>query len=346
MSWIVTLIIAVLVFGCFIFVHETGHFVMARVFHVTVNEFSIGMGPKIFSHASKKSGTVYSLRLLPFGGFVSMAGEDEESDDENAFCKKKVWQRLLITVAGCVMNLILGVILVVAMVCSSEALGTNVVHSFKEENSATYSAGLRENDRITVVDGTPVHTSTELVYEVMRKGVEKIDITVVRDGESIVLNDVEFPTVVSDGILFGSVDFYVYSEAKTFSNVVKQSFWQSVSSIKMIWDSLFDLVTGRYGFEHVSGPVGTTEQIGKAASQGGYSFLYICAIISLNLGVFNLLPVPALDGGRVFFLIIEMIRRKPINPKYEGYIHAVGLALLLLLMVVVTYKDIVKLFVG
>lgn len=346
MSFVITLIIAVLVFGCFIFVHETGHFVMARAFNVTVNEFSIGMGPKILSRTSKKNGTVYSVRLLPFGGFVSMAGEDEESDDANAFCKKRVWQRLLITVAGCVMNLILGVILVFAMVCSSEALGTNVIHSFREENSITYSSGLRVNDRIVVVDGTPVHTSNELVYEVMRKGVEKIDVTVVRDGKKIVLDDVEFPTTVNDGIAFGGIDFYVYSEAKNFANIVKQSFWQSVSSIKMIWESLFDLVTGRYGIEHVSGPVGTTEQIGKAASQGGYSFLYICSIISLNLGVFNLLPVPALDGGRVFFQLIEMIRRKPINPKYEGYIHAVGLALLLILMVIVTFKDIVKLFAG
>ncbi|MGN1082156.1 MAG: site-2 protease family protein, partial [Candidatus Avispirillum sp.] len=167
---------------------------------------------------------------------------------------------------------------------------------------------------------------------------------VVRDGEKTVIEDVEFPQISEQGVAFGDADFYVYGQERTFTNLVKHSFYRSTYTVRMIWESLYDLVTGRYGIEAVSGPVGVTEALTEAAQTGSYNFIYLVVVISMNLGVMNLLPVPALDGGRFVFLLIEAVRRKPINPKVEGVIHTAGLALLMLLMIFICVKDVIKLF--
>lgn len=337
-----TIVIAILIFGLLILIHEGGHFLFARLFHVTVNEFAIGMGPKVLSHTSKKSGIAYSLRLLPFGGFVSMAGEDEECDDENAFCKKPVWQRMIITAAGAAMNLITGILVMGILVAAAKNLPSTVIYQFTEDNvSAQY--GLMEEDRITAVDGTPVHTANELVYEVMRKGVEPIDITVRRQGKTIVLEDVVFPTITESGETFGNIDFYVYSEPKTPMSVLKHAFFRSGSTIKMIWESLYDLVTGRYGMNAVGGPVAVTEAMSEAASEGIADLVYLSVVISMNLGIMNLLPLPALDGGRLLFQIIEAIFRRPVPRHIEAYVHFAGIIVLMALMVMITFKDIIGL---
>jgi len=337
-----TIVIAILIFGLLILIHEGGHFLFARLFHVTVNEFAIGMGPKVLSHTSKKSGIAYSLRLLPFGGFVSMAGEDEECDDENAFCKKPVWQRMIITAAGAAMNLITGILVMGILVAAAKNLPSTVIYQFTEDNiSAQY--GLMEEDRITVVDGTPVHTANELVYEVMRKGVEPIDITVRRQGKTVVLEDVVFPTITESGETFGNIDFYVYSEPKTPASVLKHAFFRSGSTIKMIWESLYDLVTGRYGMNAVGGPVAVTEAMSEAASEGIADLVYLSVVISMNLGIMNLLPLPALDGGRLLFQIIEAIFRRPVPRHIEAYVHFAGIIVLMALMVMITFKDIIGL---
>ena len=307
----VYIIAAILIFGLLIFIHEGGHFLFARLFKVTVNEFSIGMGPKLISKKSKKSGIAYSLRAFPIGGFVSMAGEDEESDDPNALGKKPVWQRIIIVAAGAVTNLV---------------------------------AGLMTGDKIVEVQGRNVHIADELIYEIMRLGVEPVDLTVERDGKEIVLEDVQFPTTSSQGIAFGDADFYVYGQERTFGNLMRHSFYKSTYTVRMIWESLYDLVSGRYGIEAVSGPVGVTEALTEAAQTGAYSFIYLVVVISMNLGVVNLLPLPALDGGRLVFLIIEGIRRKPVSPKVENVIHTAGLAILMLLMIFICVKDVIKLF--
>ena len=343
---LVTILIAIVIFGSLILIHECGHFMTARMFGVGINEFSIGMGPKIISKISKKSGTAYSLRLLPIGGYVSMKGEDEDVSDPDSFSSKPAWQRMIIIIAGSVMNILLGLILVIVMVLSSKNLGSTVIYKFTSDDAVSAESGLEENDRIVKVGNTSVHTLTELAYEIMHDGTEPIDVTVIRNGEKIVISDVVFPTAVSSGIVIGDLDFYVYEEAKTPLNVLKQSFFQSVSYIKMIWESLFDLVTGKYGMEQMSGPVGITKEIGSAASAGAVNLLYLCAVIALNLGFVNMLPLPALDGGRFFFILIELIRGKPIKPKYEGYVHLAGMVLLLVLMVIITFGDIRKLITG
>jgi len=200
-------------------------------------------------------------------------------------------------------------------------------------------------DRVTHVNGTRVFTGNELVYEILNDGYEPVDLTVVRNGETVELNDVLFPSLVSEGITFGSADFRVYAEQKSFGNILKHSFSRSVSTVKMIFDQLGDMIGGRYGLNAVSGPVGVTEGMVTAAKSGATDFLYLVIVITVNLGVFNLLPIPALDGGRLLFLVVEGVTRKPVNKNIEGYIHFVGLMLLLLLMVLIFCKDIAGLFV-
>jgi regulator of sigma E protease len=305
------------------------------------------MGPTIVSWRSKKYDTKYGLRLLPIGGFVSMEGEDDESESENAFGKKSVWKRMLIVAAGPVMNLLLGFLLMTVLVFSQEPLVGTTIAEFTEE--ATSNQLLQVGDEIVRVDGVRVHTGNDMVYEIMNQGYEPIEIEVIRDGKKMRLEGVTFPTMEDSGVTFGNYDFYVYAEPTNLPNLLKHAWFRSISTVKMVYDSLFGLLSGRYGMEAVSGPVGTGQVIGDAVeadrkNENSHYLLYLCSLITINLGLFNLLPIPALDGGRLFFQLIELIRRKPINRKYEGYIHAAGMVLLLLFMVFITFKDIIKLF--
>lgn len=335
--------IALLVFGILIFIHELGHFVFARLFRVSINEFSIGMGPKVIKKRSKKSGIAYSLRLLPIGGYVSMVGEDERSDDPNAFGNKKVWQRIVITVAGAFMNVILGFVLMFIIVFATKSLASTTIYDFTTD-AVSFEYGLAKGDRITKVNGTSVNTGNSLFYEVMHDGGVPIDFTVIRDGEEILIEKVEFKRETEQGVTLGSPDFIVYSEDATFLNLMKHSFSRSVLTVKMVWDSIVDLISGKFGVEAVSGPVGTTSVIGDAASQGISNLAYIVCVITINLGIMNLLPFPALDGGRLIFLLIELVSRRKIKPEIEGYINLAGIVFLFGLMILITFKDILGLF--
>ena len=354
-----TIIIALLIFGFLIFIHELGHYLFARLFHVTIREFAIGMGPKLFTRTSGKTGIAYSLRALPIGGFVSMVGEDEESEDPDAFHRKPVWQRILITIAGASMNILVGVLVMGFLVMAQDMLPSTTIAKFQEPAAvtetaegevatpvtpSTETAGLQVGDTIIRVGHSRVHIANELVYEVMRRGWEPLDITVIRDGTVMVIPDVQFPTFYESGTIFGNVDFYVLGEDVNPATVLKHSFFRATSTIKMIWESLYDMLTGRYGVESVSGPVGVTEALGEAASEGAEDLIYLAVVISMNLGVMNLLPFPALDGGRLFFQLIELVRRKPVKRELEGMIHFAGLVLLMILFVVITFKDIMNLF--
>ncbi|MBQ8641185.1 MAG: site-2 protease family protein [Clostridia bacterium] len=340
-----------------IFIHELGHYLFARLFHVTIREFAIGMGPKLFTRVSPKTGIAYSLRALPIGGFVSMVGEDEASEDPNAFNRKPVWQRILITIAGASMNVLVGVLVMSFLVMSQDMLPSTTIARFQEVTAAaeeetadgepsvisTEEAGLRVGDTIIKIGPARVHIANDMVYEVMRRGWEPLDVTVIRDGETIVVPQVQFPVFTESGTLFGNVDFYVLGEEVNPATVLKHSFYRATSTIKMIWESLYDMITGRYGVESVSGPVGVTEALGEAASEGAEDLIYLAVVISMNLGIMNLLPFPALDGGRLLFQLIELVRRKPVRPEIEGMVHFAGLVLLMILFVVITFKDIMSL---
>ena len=331
-----------LVFGVMIFIHEAGHFFTARACGITVKEFAIGMGPKLFSWTSKKYGTMHSVRLLPIGGYVSMEGEDEDSADENAFCNKPVWKRMLVVAAGPFMNVVLGVLLTLIVVLSQGPLGSTVIAEFNENSMS--SEKLMVGDEIVKVDGTLVFTGNEVMYEIMNQGYEPIDIVVKRNGEKITVENVTFGTLTEQGVSFGDMDFKVKREAKSFLNVIKQTATRSASTVKMVYDSLIGMITGRFGMDAVSGPVGVAQTVGDAAKTDFVGFLYIGAILTMNLGVFNFIPFPALDGGRFLLLCIEAVRRKPIDKKIEGYINATGLIILFGFMIFVTCKDILNLF--
>lgn len=354
-STVFYILIALLIFGSLVLIHELGHFLVARAFRVTVNEFSIGMGPKIVSRVAKKSGIRYSLRMLPIGGYVSMAGENEASDDVNAFSNKKVWQRILVVLAGPAMNILLGFLSMFLMVSLTVAngspLASTTVAQF-QDGAESSKYGLMIDDEILKVGNVYVHTGDEVVYEIMNN--TKIvndryattDLLVMRDGQRVKLENVVFPILKDDqtGVVFGNYDFKFYGIQGDFGTLCKNAFWRSLSTVKMIWDSLIDLVTGRYGLNAMSGPVGITKQIGTAVKSGGTTLLYLFTVITMNLGVFNLIPFPALDGGQLFFLLIEGVRRRPLKQEVIGTINFVGISLLLLLMVFVTIKDVIGLF--
>lgn len=341
---ILYIVIALLVFGLLIFIHEGGHFLAARLCGVTVKEFAIGMGPKIFARTSKKSGTRYALRLLPVGGFVSMDGEDEDSENSNAFCNKSVPKRMLIVIAGAFMNILLGFILMFVLVFSQKTLISNKIGAFNE--NAMSEGKLMVGDTVVKVDGTRVHTGNEVVYEIMNKGDKPIDIVVIRDGERVTVEEVSFPNFSDSGVIFGDCDFRMYADEETFGNYIKHSYFRSVSTVKMVFDSLINLVSGKYGMEAVSGPVGVTEVVGEAAQSSLPTLLYVITVISINLGVFNLLPFPALDGGRFAFLALEGVRGKPVDKRIEAYVNFAGLIILFTFMAFVTFKDVIKLITG
>lgn len=357
MDTIITILLTVLAFGTLILIHELGHFLFARLFRVTVNEFSIGMGPRLFSWVSKKSGIKYSVAALPIGGFVAMAGEEREegdggssvNDDPNSFDKKPTWQRFIITIAGALVNILAGFIAMI-VVTSFATRGSTVVGEFyspeeceKYNITVTSDEYLMVNDEIVKINGksTPIYET--LRYEVMRRGTGPVDVTVIRDGEEITLHNVYFPIESHEGELFGRLDFKVYAKEKTFFGVLADSWKNLWLNVRMVWESLFDLISGRYSLGAVSGPVGISSAIGEAASYGFISFLNLVAIISINLGVMNLLPIPALDGGRLITIIIEMISGQKLPPKLENIINAVGLILLLTLSVVIMFKDVFQL---
>ncbi len=358
MNAFITVISAVLVFGFLIFIHEFGHYIFARIFKVTITDFSIGMGPRLLSYTSKKTNIRYSLSALPIGGYVAMSGETiaEEGTEEyeawkndpNTFDKKPAWQRFIITAAGAVINIIAGFLAVMIISFFINIGGTTVAKTYTPEELGTdisTQGVLLVGDEIVSVDGKKVNIADELSYEIMRRGIEPIDIVVIRGGEKITLENVVFPSVTDSGQTFGQIDFKVYAEEKNFASVMKYSWAKSCLIVRMCWESIIDLFTGRYTFAAVSGPVGISSAIGQAASAGFINLLYIVALISINLGLMNLIPFPALDGGRLFTVTAEMITRKRIPPKVEGMINFVGLALLLGLSAVILVKDVIQLII-
>ncbi len=339
---------AIVFFGIIIASHEFGHFAMAKLFGVKVNQFAIGMGPKLWK--KQKGETEYSLRLFPIGGFCAMEGEDGESEDERAFYKKKVWQRMLIVAAGAIVNLILGILIVMAMLCQEDLIGTPQINQFYPD-AVTQQYGLEAKDVILKINGRHVYSQYDMGFLLSRDKDNTVDFVVRRGGEKIAVNGVKFDTRVDeDGNETMVYDFIIVGVEPSFLRVLEYGARESLSMARIIWISLFDLVTGTYGFKDLSGPIGTVGMIAQVTQESAKTdltpILTILSLISINIGIFNLLPIPALDGGRLFFLFIEAIFRKPINRKYEGWIHAVGLVLLMALMLAISFSDILKLIRG
>ena len=409
MNTLLYLVLTLVLLSIMVVIHELGHFLFAKLFKVTVLEFSIGMGPAIFTTKNKRkknksdtheiadefhshqspnpdfqnansdengendpsvhitnvdasrteeeqdNKTAFSIRALPIGGYVSMAGEDEASTDVNAFCNKPVWQRFIITVAGPVMNILLGFLCMFSLVgveciqtynaTGKSYFASNTIYEFREDSvSDKCEEPLMAGDKVIKVDGIRVHTGNELVYEIINSGFESIDLVVIRNGETVTLHDVSFPVEEISGVKYGNYDFIMLAEKANVGTVAKHAFFRSFSTIKVITDSLGDLIKGRYGAEAVSGPIGMAGAVGEATKSGIDSLIYLFTLITMNLGVFNLLPLPALDGGRIIFLIIEGIIRRPVKKEFEQAVNTAGIMILLALMLLVTFKDIANLF--
>ena len=354
LSTLFYLALTLLLMGVLIFVHELGHYLTARACNVTIYEFSLGMGKRLAGFTSKKTGIQYSLRLLPIGGYVAMAGEDEtkegEEDDPNAFNKKNVWQRILILVAGAGMNVLTGALAMLILVSGMSMAGYKLPSTTVAEfavGASSYVTGLETGDKILKVDGVRVHTGYDLSYEIMFNGYKPVELLVEREGQQVVLQNVVFPSGIEDGIELGDMDFYVLADETNLTNVLKTTLYRSTSSIKMVFDSIYGIATGRFTLASMSGPIGVSSAVADVASQpmAGWNILYLFALIAMNLGVMNMLPIPALDGGRVFFRIIEILRfGKPINPKFEATVHGVGMTILLMLTAVIALKDLFAIF--
>ncbi len=380
---VLKILAALFIFGIIIMVHEWGHFLVAKWMKVRVNEFAIGMGPKLVSWG--KGETRYSLRLFPIGGFCAMEGEDDgaptpaamggnadrdATDTENgatvtesdngSFAEKPVWRRILIVVAGATMNLILGFLVLFCTFAFCQTKAANGKAYFNSttiaelpEDSPAYETGLRVGDTVLRVNGKRIATDMDLSMLMQSDEDGVLSMVVRRDGEKVTLPAVKFRLATDEesGTRYLIYDFKVQGIERNAWTTLKQAGKMEYSMTVMVWRSLGDLLSGRYGLNDLSGPVGTVDYIGDAVSQavtldGLRTLLTLVALITINVGVFNLLPLPALDGGRLLFLIIEGVTRKKIPAKYEGIVHFIGLLLLFALMIVVTFSDIRKLITG
>ena len=366
MSFLITLIAALFVFSAVIAIHEFGHFTVAKLCGIQVNEFSIGMGPAIWKKIHK--GTQYSLRALPVGGYVALEGEESPESQQAEAAREDpalenpippeqrtgkslneapVWQRMLVMAAGAFMNFVLGfVVLLVLLSARNEPITSRVIYEVKE-GALCGQTGLQAGDEVIAVNGRRCFVANDMVYELMRTESYQADFTVKRNGQTVELPNVQFDTWKDEqGETHMSLGFTVYGIEKTPLNVLKEAGNSVLYYGRIIFTSLIDLVRGRESINDLSGPVGIVTAIGQAASYGWEDLLELLVLITINLGIFNLLPFPALDGGKIVFLLIEGVTGYVVPEKIQGSLTVAAFALLFGLMIFATYNDIIRLITG
>ncbi len=346
-----SILFAILLFSFLVFIHELGHFAAAKASGVQVNEFALFMGPALWK---KQVGeTLYSIRLIPMGGYCAMEGEDEDSDNPKSFQKAAWWKRLIILVAGAAMNFLFGVILMVLVYLPVQQVVEPVIDYFEPYATVDDGAGLREGDRILEMDGEKIYVYSDFSMMLSLNPGEVHDLVVERDGQKVVLNDfrMEKHEVVDENgntqQLFG-LNFTL--KELDFAGKLEYAWAQCRDTVRLVRLSLEMLFSGQAGLQDMSGPVGIVQQMSQVTDSAQsrmealLNLLYYGAFIAINLAVMNLLPIPALDGGRVVGLllttVVEAVTRKKINPKYEGYLHGAGMVFLLGLMAIIMFKDI------
>ena len=357
---ILSIVLTILLFGALIAIHEFGHFLAAKSLGVRVNEFAIGMGPQLLSRT--RGETTYSLRAFPIGGFCAMEGEEEDSDDPRSFSAKPAWKKFLILVAGPFMNFLAGFLIILLLFTVAGTPSLAVVTGFMSGAEDIAQTGLQPGDQFYRIDGHRIYFHSDALLYLSRAG-ETVEVVVLRGGRVVDLGAISLPyrtlTDEATGELVQKRGIYVgQAQEAGVLQVLSSAWYQSIDYVRMVWMSLGDLLTGAVGIGDMSGPIGIVAMAGEVGQAGaGVAGLYggvvnilgFIALIAINLAVMNLLPIPALDGGRIFFLAVNgvftLLTRRRLDPKYEGYINAAGFLCLLALMAVVAFNDIVKLIV-
>ena len=366
MSFLITLIAALFVFSAVIAIHEFGHFTVAKLCGIQVNEFSIGMGPAIWKKIHK--GTQYSLRALPVGGYVALEGEESPESQQAEAAREDpalenpippeqrtgkslneapVWQRMLVMAAGAFMNFVLGFVVLLILILAQEGPITSKTIYAIQDGALCGQTGLQAGDEVVAVNGRRCFVANDMIYELVRTEQYRADFTVKRNGQTVELPDVQFDTWQDEnGQTHMSLGFTVYGIEKTPLSVLKEAGNSVLYYGRIVFTSLLDLLKGRESINNLSGPVGIVSAIGQAASYGWKDLLQLLVLITINLGIFNLLPFPALDGGKVVFLLIEGITGHAVPEKLQGGLTVAAFALLFGLMLFATYNDIVRLVTG
>lgn len=346
------IILAILIFGFLIIIHEFGHFITAKLLDVQVNEFSIFMGPKILQKQGKE--TLYSLRCLPIGGYCAMEGEDEDTGNPRAFSAKSWWRRLIILCAGSAMNFLAGLLVLLVLSLTAAGFYSPTIVGFYE--GCPLDGTLLEGDELYSIDGGRVLIYSDVSTLLSRGKDSTYELVVIRDGKKVDLGEVtmEKQRYEIDGEMYELYGLRFGVEEKTVGTALRNAWNTAIDFARMVKWGLEDLITGGVGLQDMSGPIGIVQVMSESGKQaetvaaGVENVVYLGAFIAINLAYMNMLPIPALDGGRVFFLIvttiIEKMTKKKIDPKYEGYIHTAGMVLLLGLMALVAFSDIAKLF--
>ncbi len=348
---LLTILFAIFMFSVIIFVHELGHFMSARFFGVTVHEFAIGMGPAIFSRQGK-TGTKYSIRCIPVGGFCQMEGEDKDSHEKGSFSDKGAFARFVILASGAFMNVILGFLisLIVTAVASTSGIVTTTVNEAVAD--APVCAYVKSGDEIIEVNGHSTHIRKEVSFALSSTGRDSCDLKVRRDGKVTELNNIPLYHISENGADRTLLGVTFETKRPSLWGVVRESFFETVYMGKIVFLSLGMLINGEASLKDLSGPVGVVTQMEDVASSSGGGFLgfinllYLAGFITVNIGIMNLLPIPALDGGRILFILIELVIRRKIPPEKEGMVHFAGLVLLFGLMLFATWNDILRLIGG
>ena len=374
MTILITFLASLLVFGAVIAIHEFGHFAAAKLSGIQVNEFSIGMGPALLKKIA--GGTQYTLRLLPIGGYVAMEGEgspeseqaqrerdarEDDGDQEDAcldpippeqrtgipFPEAAVWKRAIVMAAGPLMNFVLGFAVLLGLIAfRSDPIASRVIYRI-EEGALCGQTGLQPGDEILAVNGRRCFIANDIVYELVRTRNTQADFTVLRDGRRVELPGVRFDTYQDEaGGTHMDIGFVVYALEKTPVNVLKESLNSELYYGRIIFTTLVDLLRGRESINNLSGPVGIVSAISQAASYGLTDLLEMLVLITVNVGVFNLLPIPALDGGRLVFLAAEAVIRRPVSQRLQEGLTVATFILLFGLMIFATYNDVIRLFTG